>query len=361
MTLFSTEPDAVAFAAAAEFCRRFLAGGRPRYVLGRNSHAASIAEQVEIDGFLDDFTEETTFCGKPVHHTSAAPRDAMVVSAVLGKIWTAQRRLSAAGLESLDYYAFWKCSGLPVENPFFWPDFVQEFRDGAAAYARLHDALADETSQQTLRDLMRFRLTADITAMRGYVDRQSEQYFEPFLRLREAGETFVDVGGFDGQTSEEFIRRCPDYRRVHLFEPEPENMHLARQRLAGRRDIVFQQMGVSDRPQTLRLTREGSTSHISTAGEVEVRLEPLDRLIDEPVTFIKMDIEGAESAAIEGGAELIRRHRPSLAIAAYHRADDLRRLPEQVLVLHGDYELYLRHYTEGRDESVLFFVPRTRA
>ena len=52
---------------AAEFCRLFLhEKTRPRYVLGRNEYAVSIARCVDINGFIDDFTSETEFLGKPI-------------------------------------------------------------------------------------------------------------------------------------------------------------------------------------------------------------------------------------------------------------------------------------------------------
>jgi FkbM family methyltransferase len=359
MSVFTTEPDPARAAAAADFCRRFVAGDDPRYVLGSNDHAASIAAVVEVEGFIDDFSTASAFCGKPVIRTEQAPAGALVVSAVLGKVWTARRRLEAAGLETLDYYAFRRHSGLSVANPFFWDDFAEEFRENAAAYEHLHAVLADATSRATLRDVVNFRLTSDIEWLRGYADRQDQQYFEDFLQLSPDGETFVDVGGFDGFTSQEFVRRCPGYARVHVFEPEPSNMAVARTRLAGCRDIGFYELGLSDRRQTLRLSRGGSTSRLSAAGEVEIALERLDAVVDEPVTFIKMDIEGAEPPAIDGAAGLIRRFAPRLALAAYHRVDDLRRLPEQVLAIRDGYDLHLRHYTEGRDETVLFFIPRT--
>jgi FkbM family methyltransferase len=358
VSLFDEAMAPARAAAAADFCRRFLAGGMPRYVLGTNSHAASIATHVDIDGFIDDFSGASAFCQKPVLRTDQVPPSALVVSAVLGKVWTAQRRLAAAGLENLDYYAFRQQSQLPIDNPFFWDDFRQVFHDSDGAFERLHAALADDVSRDTLRRIVNFRLTADIDWMQGFTDRQDRQYFEDFLQMRGGGETFVDIGGFDGFTSQEFIKRCPGYACVHLFEPEPGNMAQARARLAGYRDIYFHAMGVSDCAQTLRLSREGSMSRLSNTGDVEIALDRLDAVIDGPVTFIKMDIEGAERPAIDGAASLIRCHVPRLALAAYHRADDFYRIPEKILALHSGYDIYLRHYTECRDETVMFFIPR---
>lgn len=362
MSVFADTPkDPAAAARARDLCRRFVAGDGPRFVQGTNSHAASIAGAVDVAGFIDDFTTATSFAGKPIVRTDEAPKDAIVASAVLGKVWTAKRRLDAAGLANVDYYALRKLGGLALQNPFFWTDFEAAFHADREAFEALHGALADQTSRDTLRDVVNFRRSSDIGWMSGYVDRQDQQYFEDFLALRPVGETFVDVGGFDGMTSEEFIRRCPDYARVHVFEPEAANMAKAKGRLAGRRDIVFHQMGLSDRAETLRFSADGSQSRLDSGGDLEISLDRLDAVVADPITFLKMDIEGAERGALAGAEGLIARDRPRIAVAAYHRADDLVRLPEQVLAMAPGYDLYLRHYTECRDETVLFFVPRSAA
>jgi hypothetical protein len=41
--------------------------------------------------------------------------------------------------------------------------------------------------------------------MANYTTREDEQYFEEFLNLKPSGESFVNIGGYDGFTSEEFI------------------------------------------------------------------------------------------------------------------------------------------------------------
>jgi FkbM family methyltransferase len=359
VSAFTADIDAARLARITEFCRRFVAGEAPRFVQGATAHAASIAAQLDLDGIIDDVTAAGDFHGRPVIRTAEAPAGALVVSSILGRVSTAMAGLRAAGLESLDYYAFHRHAGLPMKNPFFWEDFQAEFAANAAAYETLHARLADETSRRTLRDVVNFRRTADVAWLDGYEDRQDRQYFEGFLRLARDGETFVDVGGFDGFTSENFMRRCPGYRRVELFEPEPQNMARARARLAGRRDVGFHEIGLSDRRETLRISAEGSMSHLTSDGGSEIQLDRLDAVVEGPVTFIKMDIEGAERPAIAGAAGLIARDAPRLALAAYHRVDDLRRIPEQVLAIRSDYDLYLRHYTEGRDETVMFFQPRS--
>ena len=63
---------------------------------------------------------------------------------------------------------------------------------------------------------------------------------------------------------------------------------------------------------------------------------------DHPVDYIKYDVEGAETEALWGTAETIRRDTPALLVSAYHRSADLFRLPLLVHELNPAYKLYLR-------------------
>lgn len=86
-------------------------------------------------------------------------------------------------------------------------------------------------------------------------------------------------------------------------------------------------------------------------------MDKMDDVLKEDVSFIKMDVEGGESAGIAGACNHILSSCPKLAICVYHKSDDLWRIPQQVLSMRSDYDLYLRHYTEGVVETVMFFVP----
>lgn len=342
-----------------EFCKRYLCGESPRYVFGCNEWAKSIAEHIDVDGFVDDFAEITSFCAKPVIGSPAVSKDAMVVSAVvLGRPITAQRRLAEQGVHGLDYYAFKKYSGLPLKEVMFLAEFDEEFKINRAKYEWVFARLADTESRRIFTKLINFRLSRDLSYMNGFVDAQDRQYFEPFLNLRAANEVFVDVGSYDGYTSQEFIKRCPHYRAVHIFEPEPSNLEKVKARLDSYKNIHCYPYGASDRAQVLRFKSGGSSASISEEGDMSIHVARIDDLVQEPYSFLKMDIEGGEVPALMGISRSIAAHHPRLAISVYHKADDLWRIPELVLSFREDYELYLRHYTEGVTETVMFFIPK---
>ena len=83
----------------------------------------------------------------------------------------------------------------------------------------------------------------------------------------------------------------------------------------------------------------------------------LDDVIDDSVTFIKMDIEGSELKALEGAKGLIKKYKPKLAISVYHKPEDIVELPLYIKTLIPEYKLYLRHYSNFYRETILYAIP----
>jgi FkbM family methyltransferase len=71
----------------------------------------------------------------------------------------------------------------------------------------------------------------------------------------------------------------------------------------------------------------GSLVHDEGGRQVEVPVTTIDLLVRElglpRVDFIKIDIEGAEREALQGGMQTLRRHRPRLRLDSYHEPDDI--------------------------------------
>lgn len=343
---------------ALEFCRAFEQSDcRKRYVLGRNDFSASIAQCYPIDGFIDEFTDELEYLGRPVIKLGSVEPDALVVSSVIGRPLTIDMKLAIQGCRYLDYFFFRKYIGRKPAPARFEDGFHKEFFDNVDEYDAIYYRLADDFSKQIFLKIVKFRLTGDIDHLRGFTDQQDRQYFEEFLKLSSAGETFVDVGSFDGYTTEQFIDHCPEYREVLVFEPLDENMSLVKKRLADKPRVSYFPVGLSDRRESLRFTANGSASRSAHDGQLVVDVDRLDDIVARPITFLKMDIEGGEAAALEGACETIRRYHPRLAVSVYHKVDDIRNIPRVVLSQRDDYRIFLRHYTEGVDETVMFFIP----
>lgn len=98
-------------------------------------------------------------------------------------------------------------------------------------------------------------------------------------------------------------------------------------------------------------------SHIVGEGEGTSCIDcvSLDEIIGvDDVTFIKMDIEGAEIPALKGARKTIIRNKPKLAICIYHKPDDLWEIPELIHSFVPEYKFYIRHYGPRCRGTILF-------
>ena len=336
----------------------FLANPSRRYLLGNTPYALGIVATMQVRGVIDDFSNATDLLDVPVIRTAAVPKDALVVSTTIGRPRSARQHLINAGLAQCDYFTFHRHCGLELPDARFWTGFGEDAREHAADLHWVRERLVDEVSRAVFDSLVNLRLSANPAHIEWFRENQTNQYFEPFLRLLPAGESFADIGCFDGRTSAEFIEHCPRFNAVHIFEPDPNNLAVIRARFRGKEKVHCHSAGLGDEKKTVRFSSSGSTSAINDGGDLEIQVETLDSFGIDGITFLKMDIEGAELSALAGAREMIRRCHPRLAICVYHQACDLWRVPREVFGIRNDYTIYLRHYTEGVTETVMFFMPK---
>ena len=199
---------------------------------------------------------------------------------------------------------------------------------------------------------------------------EGRQYFD-LEQLPKVGEkeVFLDVGCCDGMSSVQFMKWSKGNGYCYCFEPDESNMEKVK--------ANFKAKGISENDYTLIpkgawsekgkisfvANGSGSSHVVGVYGENEascissIEVETIDSVAQNvPVSFIKMDIEGAELKALEGAQEVIKERKPKLAICVYHKAEDIWEIPEYILKLRPDYSFYLRHYSFEQSETVLYAI-----
>lgn len=348
-------------ALTSELCDEFInSKGVKKYLMGRNVYAHEIVKYVSIDGFVDDYTDEKLFLNKPVCKLENVPENAIILVLSGGLVLTALNKVRQRGFQCLHYFEFYKHSGLPLRPPVFMEDFEKDFAINRDKYEWVYSLLSDDTSKRQFSDLINFKSSLDISFLKNFHDLEKQQYFEDFLYLKKDGEIFVDVGGYDGYTTEFFAELCPGYERVEFFEPDINNLIEAKNKLKDLKKIKYHQLGLSDKKETLKFSSDGSASKVDQDGDITINLDRLDNMVNDPISFLKMDIEGAEKAALLGAENLIKKYKPKMAICVYHSSEDMWKIPEIVLNMNPDYKVFLRHYTESIYETVMFFIPGTK-
>ena len=116
-------------------------------------------------------------------------------------------------------------------------------------------------------------------------------------------------------------------------------------------------LGIWDRECDINFSVAKTQSTLGV-GESSAHVVPLDDILaNQRVSFIKMDIEGAEPHALRGARNLIATQKPKLAICVYHHISHLWEIPAYIRQLVPDHRLFLRHYTNLEYETVCYAVP----
>jgi len=103
----------------------------------------------------------------------------------------------------------------------------------------------------------------------------------------------------------------------------------------------------------------GYASQIAETGDVIRQTTPIDALGLAP-TFLKLHLEGAELAALEGALVTIQKHRPIIAATVYHNADGLFKTPAWLSDNLQDYRLLLRLHSWCGTGAVVYAIPHER-
>jgi FkbM family methyltransferase len=239
----------------------------------------------------------------------------------------------------------------------FDSNFVNRYSD---VLTELYNNLADDLSRRTMLEFMK---TKNLTNAKELIKLNVEnepQYFPDFIQLSD-NETFVDCGAFTLDTVGIFLKKTNyKFNKIFAFEPDADNINKCKKTLEkfGCVNVFLIEKGTwSEKKRLYFNNRSDSGSNISENGDSVIDVDSVDNVCGkENVSFIKMDIEGAELEALHGAENTIRRYKPKLAICVYHKQEDLINIPQYILSIRDDYKLYLRHYGAFVTELVLYAV-----
>lgn len=229
-------------------------------------------------------------------------------------------------------------------------------------YARAHSSelqkvykmLADEQSKRVFENVIRYKLSGKIDLMREIETPADEKFY-----LLEIGteEVYVDLGAYNGDTVVEFLNETSmQFKKVYAMEPDVKNYRRMKRALymIGSALMECYNCGAWDEDTTVTFNLRGGRSGraVPENGEVlnparfrAVKMMKTDTMLrGEPATYIKMDVEGSESRALEGARHTIESFKPKLNIALYHRNEDMFALPIMISEMNRKYKFYMRHH-----------------
>ena len=247
-------------------------------------------------------------------------------------------------------------------------DYYIENKD---VITKCYKALKDDYSKELYDALLRYRYIRDTNIIKNLYESRSNCYLDDvFINTYKDG-LYIDAGSYNADFITTLKKKVDISKsKFYIFEPNKTFYKRIINNLD--KDINYKayNMALCDKKGEMEfMSLAFSTSHIADKkynaykdnynnNIVKVNTDTLDAIIkDEKVTGIKIDIEGAESSMLIGAKKTIKRDRPIILLAIYHRWDDMFKLQDYLMSLNLNYKFYIRHYSLGVSKTVLYCIP----
>lgn len=212
---------------------------------------------------------------------------------------------------------------------------------------KAYNLFDDELSAKVYKNILSFYYTGKISELLN-VTTSKEEVFKEVLKLT-SKEDFLDLGAYKGDTIEEFLCYTNGkYSTIKALEPDKKNFKKLVDYVQGLENTTVYNIGVwaESRQMSFSNTAGRNASLLNKSNKESLtNVTSVDELlIGTKVSYIKMDVEGAEVQTINGAKNTILKYSPKLNIAVYHRFEDIFEIPLQLAKINFKYKFYLRHH-----------------
>lgn len=209
----------------------------------------------------------------------------------------------------------------------------------------LYENLENYRSKYQFKTVLQFWLTLKPKMGEHGIEKTFAHYFDLDIIKCDENEVYVDCGVYVGDTILSYIAQYGgQYKSIYGYELAPSTYEKARSNLKDFERVYLRNAGVSDKNGTMTFIDSiGAGNRLLPGGNVVGNIVRIDDDIKEDITLIKMDVEGAEIAALRGAQNHIIRSKPKLAISLYHKVPDLLDVPKLIRQFVPEYKFYFQH------------------
>ena len=233
----------------------------------------------------------------------------------------------------------------------------------------LYQKVQDSTSKKILCNILKHWITFEHQYLGEVMGTKFSQYFDKDIIQCDEQEVFVDIGAYNGDTLISYLDNYKNYRKIFCYELDRknyddlltvasffENVEVKNNVVGDRHGEIVKINIESERSESSRINDDVENS--KTSDFIDVRMVSIDEDIHEKITFIKMDVEGAERYVLNGAKQHISNEKPKLAVCIYHGNEDLWKIPRLIDALNDNYKFYIRYYGGNLypNEIVLYAV-----
>jgi FkbM family methyltransferase len=236
----------------------------------------------------------------------------------------------------------------------YWLDPSFSYDKHEADFVRLRRLLDDEKSRELLDAIIRYRRSGDLADCPDAS--LSDEYVPADLPRYSGPLQVIDCGAFTGVAIHKLLKAGYELDSFVAFEPDPESFKTLASRNFPARSGLCLPLGSWSETTQLRFSSDGSMgSCLSEHGEVVIQCVAIDDVLHgAAVNLVKLDVEGAEIATLQGMERIIRDQKPNLLLSAYHTPGHLFEIADLIDGWQLGYRFHLRVHEYNTFGVVLY-------
>jgi FkbM family methyltransferase len=151
----------------------------------------------------------------------------------------------------------------------------------------------------------------------------------------------LDCGAAEGLFSLLKANKC---KKIYAIEPLPDFIKSLKKTFKGFRNVKIIPFALSDKERRGFLSESGISSFLTKKKGIPVKVTSIDNLFYKniPVSYIKADLEGSELEMLKGAVKTIKKNRPKIAIAIYHKKEHGRQIEKLLKKMNKQYRIEIR-------------------
>lgn len=224
------------------------------------------------------------------------------------------------------------------------------------------ELLSDERSRIIFKQLLKFYFSGEMETIDN--DPLSEQYFPREIEIKSFSR-FINCGSYDGDTIKSLHTKIGKIDELICVEPDINNFkklskYISENQNSIAKKILIYPCGLWSEEKLLQFNSGSNVnSSIANGGKSYVQMISIDNVVfNFQPTYINMDIEGSEIDAILGARKTICNNVVDIAIAIYHRPEDLWSILLKINEIKPNYKFYIRNYTGRPAETILYCIEK---
>lgn len=227
-----------------------------------------------------------------------------------------------------------------IGNEIYCEEFIEENEEKINLAYTL---LSDEKSREVYKNYINFEYSGKPEYLFASESHEDEAFSE-CIPLSD-DEVYVDIGAYRGDTVAKFLKLTGGkYKKIIAAEPDAKSFKKLCESCAGLNNFEAVNKAVTGFDGFVGFSSLAGRQS-AVGGEKKTECVSLGTLCGESApSFVKIDSEGCEYEILDGAREILKRYRPKLNVAAYHKSADIFELVILIKSIDHEYTVHLRHH-----------------